>query len=410
MSEFEQNWPISEDIRDHERYIAHGVSELNGRMILPQDGRWEIAYGALAMGDQKAAVLAEGDPGTGKTQFGNHIMGQDVRTDIAATDTPETLEGYLRPTDGKYNRGKMVLDPEEMRLFLNEISHLRDTGPLHKYWDGSELDINGTKYPLEAASIYATTNFANGARAKRLDDALRSRMGITVLAGDDARAIAAYVQGIDVANKPASVEGGMLPPAKARMQIRNGLQSAYPLHREAGQYMTDVIANLNDSGLFTRINESDARTGQGWQQAVRARRFVEGGIDSTDSSVAIRARDLARVAPLALGSVAFLGHHGTSELSAALGKNEMTPLEKAVVARRVVAAIAMKTIFDNDPLEKVSESDVAKHMDHYSYANAANADEINGVVIERVLGNAPVTPEAQDAPKSRKLSRFFTRG
>lgn len=399
-SDFEQNWPVSQDITDHTRYAQGGVSEIEQRLILPEDARWQIAYGALVQGGSASAVLAEGEPGAGKTAFGNIVIGGQYRTDIASTDTPETLEGYLRPTDGKFNAGKMPLNEADARLFLNEISHLRDTGPLHKYWDDGSLVINGRTVDLENAPMYATTNFSDGGRVKKLDSAIRSRVGLTVLAGDNAEAIAHAIQGNDLGQQNDTRQTGLVPGSKERAFIQSELMRRNPLARSAGAFMAESLKQLNASGLFAPINTSDARIGQGWQQAVRAQRFIEGGEGQ------IKPIDLKNVAALALGSVMTLSQKGASEFMDRMGKmDSLTPLEKAVIARRVGSLIVYEAYLASDPDAALNVKDSLReqHMNMYSYANSNQADTINGMAMDVVLPNVKAAQGGQHEPKSRKL-------
>lgn len=386
MSEFERNWAANGDMPEHYRNVQDGLQEIRNRLILPEDGRWEIAYGALVMGGSEASVLSEGDPGSGKTAFGNIVLGETVRVDIASTDVGETIDGYKRPTDGQLNEGKLSLD-DSAKMFLNEISHLRDTGPLHKYWDSKTLTVNEHLHDIENASIYATTNFPDGRRAKELDSALRSRFGIAVLAGDNVDDIAGQLQGRDLFQVRSQEDGGgLLPPAKARKHIRENLQSQHRLDRQSGDYMADVVKNLNNSGIVQPINAGDARIGQGWQQAERARRLVEG---STGQETAIRPEDLAGVAALALGSAVVLSNKANAEFQDKLGKlDRLSPLEKAVITRRAIAAVAFETVLEQkDFVRKGEEDKIANFMDKRSFASTADSDAINGVITEAIRGN-----------------------
>ncbi len=403
MSEFEQSWAEAPqgDMHKHIEMTQAGVAALRDRLILPEDNRWEIAYGALTMGGAETAVLAEGDPGSGKTAFGNIVVGERERVDIASTDFAETIDGYV--LNGVFNPGKLSLNGMA-KLYFNEISHLKDTGPLHKYWDGKSLIVNGEAHDLSNASIYATTNFANGRRSKELDDALRSRFGVSVLAGDNAGQIARELQGRDMARSTTSEEvGGLLPPPKARQHIREKLQSQYRLDRQAGAYMASVIENLNETGLVLPISLSDSRIGQGWQQAERARRLVEG---ASDAEIMIKAEDLSRVAALALGSVALISSAGSAKMQETLGKEtRLTPMEKAVLTRRTIAAVAFKTMLEAADIPQRGEEEKTKRfMNRRSYTHSENTDQINDVVL-RTISNSNETSQKgdQDDRPRRKL-------
>lgn len=402
-SEFEQNWPVSDRLSDHEKYVGQGLDILHSELELPVDGRWDVAYAALTMGDPKAAVLAEGDPGTGKTQFGNVVLGEQYRTDIASTDTAETLEGYQNPiNEDGFIPGKMPLREDDPRFFLNEISHVRDTGPMHKYWDGGVLYIDGHTYSLDGAPVYATTNFADGRRAKDLDDALRSRMGVTVLAGDNMKTISPLVQGRDLAASAHSQQKGILPGIEQRRVIREQLLRQNPLDKSAGAYMASVIEGLNGTGLLMPISGADARIGQGWQQAVRALRLAERRANHDE---AITPEDLSVVAALALGSVAILGQHGRAVFEQGLSKvDSLSNIEKAVAARRVVSAVAHKTVHDMRDYGAPTEEKTAQFMDKRSYAEIEESDVLNGVVLRSVFGRDTTEQVGADnEPKRRKF-------
>lgn len=399
MSETLREWPISGRLEDYNPTVQDVVAVVNEKLILPDDERWNIALGALIMGGSSASVLAEGEPGTGKTRFGNIVMGEDSRVDIVSTDTAETLDGHKRVTDGEFNEGKIPFSEEDVILFLNEISHLRDTGPLHRLWDGKTVSIGGESYDMSNVAYYATTNFADGVRAKKLDGALRSRFGLSILAGDMAADIAPSIQGVDLArDQSEGAEAGLLPPPKVRGEIRDNLQIKYRLTRNAGAYITEVVSNLNTTGLLTPINITDARIGQGWQQTERARRLVDG---PSGKESAIKPEDLSKVAALALGSITALSSTGSAEFQERLGKlDRFTPLEKAILVRRIIAGIANKTVIDMGDYGVLDEGRMSQFMDRRSYALTGEADEINGSVIEAVLERASTDKkERQDGSK-----------
>jgi hypothetical protein len=92
MGEFRQEWPRTGNMQDHLDYIQDGLRVIEQQLVLPQDNRWQIGYGALTMGGQQSAVFGEGMTSTGKSEWGNVVAGQARRVDIVATDTVGTLE------------------------------------------------------------------------------------------------------------------------------------------------------------------------------------------------------------------------------------------------------------------------------------------------------------------------------
>ena len=49
MSEFREQWPLSTDLKDHAAYMQQGIEVINDRLLLPQDGRWNDAYGGWGL-------------------------------------------------------------------------------------------------------------------------------------------------------------------------------------------------------------------------------------------------------------------------------------------------------------------------------------------------------------------------
>lgn len=415
MSAFEQNWPVTSDLAEQEQYIASGVSILRDRLILPEDNRWEIAYGLLAMGGKDAAVLVEGDPGTGKTDGGNNIIGDAYRLDIASDDRAASIEGYVSPTNSKdWIPGKLNLNSNDIRIFLNEVGHLGNTGPLHKYWDGDEVFLGGHKVDVSNAVLYSTTNFPDGRRTKSLDPAFRSRQAVVILSGDSGAEIAPKIHGHDIRseyNGGVKPENGLLPSPELRRALREQVVRANPLSNEAGAYVSSVIDNLNCTGMLAPIGLTDARMSRGWQQVVRARRLVNG---TAHKGEVISAYDLMNVAPLALGSVALLSNQGSAVFEERLGYIERPSAhDRAVFARRLIAATAFNAYSKGiDPDAIPSSMALHAHLDKSSFAAAPGetGEPLSHVLHAAVVRGVDLTKGADyEQQASRSGSRRRTR-
>ncbi len=399
MSTFRENWPTSAPMSGHIEYMQGGLEVINDRLLLPGDGRWDIAYGSLVMGGQDGAVFAEGQPGAGKTAFGNIVMGEGNRVDIAATDTVQELEGFESQVTHQRLKPKLILDSADVRLFLNELSHLRDTGPIHKYWDGEELLIGNETFPLVDASIYATANFPDGHRSKKIDGALRSRMAISVLAGDNGKDTAAILHGMtDHTPMDEQYRDGLLPSAKVRGAIRAEMQTKGPMDAKSGQFVANVLDAINKNPLLQGVDLNDRRTSLGWAQAVRASRLVGG----ERLIGAISPEELLRVTGLALGSVAALSSVGTRELRTS--NEPMSKLEAAVLARRMVAGIAMREYIDMDIVRKLKKGEmdgaVGEFMQAGSYASLVDNTRTDELMVANIVAGKPAE-EGQNVSKRR---------
>jgi hypothetical protein len=242
MSEFRQEWPQTTDMQDHLSYMQHGLRVIDEQLVLPSDNRWAIGYGALVMGGQQSSVFGDGMTSTGKSEWGNIVIGEHNRVDIDPTDTVGTLEGVESIVTHKTTKPKIhIADDQDVRLFLDEISHLESTAPMHKYWTGNEVTLpNGQVLDMRNASIYSTANFRGG-RSKNLDDAIRSRLGINLLAGDGgsehAKAVSEFVQ----PELGEEYRDGLLPPAKIRESIRQVMELSAPKSSDSAVFMIDVI-------------------------------------------------------------------------------------------------------------------------------------------------------------------------
>lgn len=385
MSEFSKAWPVSDNFGDHARYIQHGLEIIENQLILPEDDRVQIAYGALATGRTAGAVLAEGEPGTGKSEFGNITFGERNVTNVQPTDTVETLLGYQRPTDGQFNKGTMVLDPEDPALMLDEVAHLGNTGPLHDLFNGSTLRLpNGETVDTSNMPIYATANFYDGRRNKELDAAFRSRFGLGVLFGDTSKTVAEQIHGRDMEQRrDKSDRDGILPNLAARTALANMLGKQFPFNsKQIGEYITEVLNRINSTGVVRDVMVSDARTGQGWQLAARAKTLVDGG-RTTKDEINLTREDFSRVASLALGASVALNQVGKSRLGNAMqSARRVSDIDSQVAARRLTAAVAHDVALEMGDYPKQSDDKRAEFVGKYSYANHAKADKIDGFITD----------------------------
>jgi hypothetical protein len=311
----------------------------------------------------------------------------------------------------KNTKAKIVVpDGSDTVLFLDEISHLRDTGPLHKYWTGDEVRLpNGQVLDMRNASIYSTANFYDGkGRSKPLDDAIRARLGINLLAGDGGVAHAKKVSAFVQPELSEAYRDGLLPYAKSRQVIRQAMEGSATLTQEASDFMIDVISNANKSGLFRPMDLSNKRQHNSWVQAVRARRLVD---PELKVSGPITREDLARVASLGLGSSAILSSVASEAIGDAIGKMDdaLTPLEKAIYARRAIAGVAMKALIQSKDIKLGidKDQDIADFMNARAYASVleGHGDSGDAVIVDMLLNPNVANGEVSDV--SQKPSRRF---
>lgn len=408
MSNFSQEWPSdpSQGIEAHKAMIQSGLDQIHAQLILPEDGRLDIAYGMLSMGGLEAAVLNTGTAGGGKSAWGNGVAGEQNRVDIEATDTEETLFGYPNPIDGdKFIPGKFTLDPENPIIFANEISHLRNTGPLHRIWDGNQLEVNDEQIPMGNAVIYATSNFPNGNRVHELDDAMRSRFAAEVITGDLPESFAEELHGRDLRQTSTSaIREGLLPNAAAREALREQAMHLMPLERNFGRFVTRMVSGVNEAPLdgqrlFVPVSITDARLSRGWQQAARARQLVEADIRHIDVEAA------AKVASMVLPTMVRLSHTAKAELASRMGiVAKLDPLVEAVVTRRLVSTMAFdawQALKDDTMSGRDYDSKRTQFRNNYSYASTnGHSDVIDGFV-EDVLSPKQQEKSNNEQPKRR---------
>ena len=413
MSRFEQNWPTEPadlTLEAQRGYIQDGLTIIRSRLILPEDDRWDIAYGMLVQGGGQNSVIAQGDPGTGKTEFGNIVLDASHRVDIDAGDRAASLEGYVNPINrNEWIPGKVNLDTKDTRFFLNEVGHLGNTGPLHKYWDGEKFYLAGNPIDTSDAVFYSTTNYPDMRRTKELDDAFRDRQGILVVTGDATPETVVKILG----REGRSGETGLLPSPRLRRFIRETMVEAAPVAPSSAVYMHKVVERINQSGLVSPNVSASGRLGSGWRQAVRASRLVD---DKKELFGVISDEELMRVAPLALGAIATLGNQGSAIMEERLGYiDRPTAHERAVFRNRVVAAAAFAVYHEMHPtkaangreiLDMTNSLNLHAHLQSYSYANAPDAQstEISQLLHAGVIRHQNLTKEPVHEPQRARSS------
>lgn len=405
MSEFRQEWPQSPSMNDHLAYMGKGLEVIDQQLVLPSDQRWQIGYGALVMGGQQSSVFGEGMTSTGKSEFGNVVLGERNVIDVDPTDTVGTLEGVESIVDHKFTKRKIKAgDGSDTRLFLDEISHLSSTAPLHKYWTGSEVTLpDGTVLDMRNASIYATANFPGG-RSKVLDDAIRARLGINLLSGDGGEAHAKRVSAFVQPELGEEYRDGLLPPVKVRQAMRQFMEAKAPVTDATSSFMVDVISSANGSGLLKPMNLSNKRTLDSWAQAARARRLVD---PEAKLEGAISKEEIIGVVALGLGSFAVLNSYAQEQIADSLGLVDVpSHLEKAIFARRALSAVAMNAYINSLDIRvgKDRDAEVANFMNKRSYAmllegHSAKADEFIVSTVTGTKSKGEVSNDTQTAKR-----------
>lgn len=404
-SEYTTNWPTETSLSEHMRWTDSAQAEIERNMQMPEDGRLMIGLGLIAIGGQDAAVIALGTPGSGKTHWGNHMFGSLNRVDIENTDTEDTLFGYPNPINSSERiKGKFELDGENPLVYANEISHMGNTGPLHRLWDAETVEVNGVLVPMSNAAIYATSNFPNSQRVHELDEAISSRFAVELLFGDASSDFARELHGRDIGvttRGTARDPEGVLPGAKARLDLRRNVLEAYPLDgREFGGYVSDIVDTVNSRrDLFNSISNTDNRLSLGWQQAVRAKLLMERA-----GPVRVGAEEASKVAALVLPTMVTLSQSAKAELKTILGVPKIDPLTEAIARRRLLAGMAYGVVektkaFPTDD----SQSYRDRFRDNYSYASAnGDVDKIDEFV-EKALEGKTEHEQSKPVAKSRRI-------
>jgi hypothetical protein len=373
----QDQWPeAGAGLDEHLEYIKRGIEVIESNMILPQDERFQIAYTLLASGrGQKSSVLALGEPGSGKTTFGDTMFGVQNRVEINPQDTVETLYGYpnpIKPTE--YVPGSLVTLTQDQIAYINEVPHMANTAPLHRIWDSKSIVINGVETYIDAAAIYGTGNFPDsGPRNHKTDEALRSRVTVLMLTGDHDEARAKKIQGFNALRDKDTTLHPILPKADVRRSIAAQVAQRHPMDRlneRTGDYIVDLVNNLNASKLVLPINIGDARIGEAMHDTARAHMFLKQEKDRKGNFLAIDVRDLARVAALVMPTVVTLSNVANNRLLESAGGRRPNNMEEAIAVRRMISRIALTTYYSSTrETPEDRKKYIAEDVEKYSYAN-----------------------------------------
>ncbi len=407
-SEITSNWPTEASINIHRESFYDGAQYLEANMLTPQDKRLRIVLGVLCISGLDSAVLAIGEAGHGKTRFGNIVLGSDSRVELQNNNTEETLFGFPNPTEAEERiAGKIIVDPEDPRFYLNEISHLRNTGPLHRMWDDNVVRVGDQFVPVTNASIYATSNFPDSRRVNDLDGAMRSRFGVEVLFGDVSKETASQLadRGVSRPRPEGEVmESGIIPNAKAREDLRKRVNEAYGLYDgNLGGYMVEVMDRINKNPSFSDVSLGDARMHQAWYQTIGALKFVSGHEVGSRATV----EDASKVAALVLPTLVSLSGEGKNALRSRLGGlPKLDPVTEAVARRRMIASIAHKVAQDDEGYYSRGNQDGMRALfrDKFSFAGDSSNDALIDAFIEEALlgGKRRVEQTQPDGTATRR--------
>lgn len=394
-------------LHEHLELMQQGMEVVESTLVLPTDGRYQIAYALLCSGrGQKSSVLTIGEPASGKTKFGDMLFGIRDRVDIKPTDTDETLYGYTNPIDGnEIIPGKLVgLRQENPTAYVNELSQMANTGPVHPLWDAELVRVSGVEVLLRDVAIYGTSNFPkfDEVRVHKLDSALRSRAGIEMLTGDNSEETAKKIHGPRAAREDDNSRLPVLPIAAVRRGIYEQTAARYPAPRteKTGAYIVSLLQTLNASGLVAPINISDARLSESLYEVTRAKMLWDG----REAGSTIQNEHVAEVAALVLPKVTALSRVAVQKLTEEAGDRRPTPTEQAIAVRRIVASGAFATLFKLSTAPKKDEkAKMAGLVDQFSYANK----DASGIDIDRAL--APKTTAAKPQEPGNGRRSIFSR-
>ncbi len=413
-SEITGNWPTEASLNIHREMFEESARYLEENMLTPQDKRLIIGLGVLSIAGLDAAVLAIGEAGHGKTRFGNIDMGSDSRVELQNNNTEETLFGFPNPTEAEERiAGKIIVDPNDPRFYMNEVSHLRNTGPLHRMWDDNVVRVGDQFIPVTNASIYATSNFPDSRRVNDLDGAMRSRFGVEILFGDVPKEVASQLADRGVSRpRPEGgiMESGIIPNAKAREDLRRRVNEGYGLYDgKLGGYMVEVMDRINKNPLFNDVSLGDARMHQSWYQTIGALKFVSGHEAGSRATV----EDASKVAALVLPTLVTLSGAGKNALRSRLGGlPKLDPVTEAVALRRAIAGLAYNEVLNGDVYSRGNENDKqAKFRDRFSFAGDKDNDgRIDEFVEEALFGGKRRVEQTQpDEPATRRSVWSFRR-
>lgn len=435
MSNFEaQQWQPSADLAYHRANFEQAVSHVEDQSYMyPDDGRMHTAQALLSMRGKGTSVHVTGTAGAGKTFAGDVMVGEENRVTIEPTDTNESLTGFRNPIDAdQMIPGRVQTDAEDPRFYFNEIAQLRNTGPLHAFWDGEFVVVNGQQLPLRDALWYATSNFPDDRRNHAMDGAMKSRQAVEILAGDTSREHNARIHGRDLGVLGGSVRDtrGVVPGAETSRSLRETLGNLYPLDSEYELFVADALEAIEGNRLLSIIdsNKADSRLSEGWQQTVRAMRLAKrhtGVVDSieiTGELLPVNNWAATVASALVLPTQVELSQQGRAHLRDLLDVPVVRPLEEAIALRHALAAVCFN-LYVSKLIDPASSSDIAKNyknfMANYTFANpngikpAIDEFSRSALAFAQRTGTATNSPNAQQPTGDRNGNasnrRFFSR-
>ena len=158
-----------------------------------------------------------------------------------------------------------------------------------------------------------------------------------------------------------------------------------------------------DVGLMEPPVATDSRIYLGWQSTARAMLLAKGNAHLENQT--INATQLSEVAPLGLGSLAYLSREGKDFFQETWGTSDrLTPMEAAIGARWIIASIAAK---QRNPL--LTEKEHYAHLDKYSYGTLTDQvkkEQASGALYKRVVrGERPESTNNHDAARTSSSRR-----
>jgi len=243
----------------------------------------------------------------------------------------------------------VLTNSADPRFYFNEIAQLRNTGPLHAFWDGEFVEVNGLQLPLRDALWYATSNFPDDRRNHAMDGAMKSRQAVEILAGDTSREHNARIHGRDLGVLGGSRidTRGVIPGVETSRSLREALGGLYPLGSDYELFVADALESIEGNALLSIIdsNKADSRLSEGWQQTVRAMRFAKkytGVVDSierTGELLPVNSWSATLAAALVLPTQVELSQQGRALLRDQLDVPIVRPLEEAIALRHALASV-----------------------------------------------------------------------
>lgn len=427
--ELRELWEASDDLGYHQAMSCKADTVVERDLILPGDSRFRIGRRMLEMGTPQGSVRTIGGPGTGKTAFGNAVMGEHRRVDIYETDTEATLFGHMDPLGvNGYIPGRLQqhgqLDPADPALYLNELPHLRNTRVFNPVWDGEYMTVGDVIIPIKRAAVYYTGNYPDGEKVHEFDETTNSRTAAEILTGDMDDAAAREIQGSGRVRKAeALLTGPTLPKAAARVALSEVVAASYTdTENVIGNFTVDLINALNNTGLVEQIPTTDARIGQALRRATGAYLFSEGYGPRQMSPI-----HAARVAALVMPTATRLSPIAKDNILEYIGDDDrrVSHLEAHIALRRIVAAKAMDVALSaqgqrtrmEDGLDDghgmvgvLSQADkdgvIQRNVANYSFANASILD----YDIDKALRGVQQAPKRQVIERPRRFGLGYIRG